>query len=156
MPRYALQGFFSFAFVGNMASAYGVSARTRWARPASLAVNYLVTLIAASATLHLFNAYRAIGDLGEGLYKAFIPSSSSASGCCGSWSPASCSPTARPPSGPNNLRKAGWGLAALAGVWFVIKADPSGMISSFGDSVHADRSHSERWRSRSALRSPPD
>ena len=57
MPRFALQGFFSFAFVGNVASAYGVSARTRWARPTSLAVNYLVTLIAASTTLHLFNAY---------------------------------------------------------------------------------------------------
>jgi ABC-type sugar transport system permease subunit len=135
MPRYALQGFFSFAFVGNVASAYGVSARTRWARPTSLAVNYLVTLIAASATLHLFNAYRAIGDLGEGLYKAFIPFLVICVGLL--WVLIAGQLLANHPTavGPNNLRKAGWGLAALAGVWFVIKADPSGMISSFGDSI---------------------
>lgn len=135
MPRFALQGFFSFAFVGNMASAYGVSARTRWARPLSLAVNYLVTLIAASATLHLFNAYRAIGDLGEGLFKAFIPFLVVCVGLL--WVLIAGQLLAKQPTaaGPDNLRKAGWGLAALAGVWFVIKADPSGMISSFGDSI---------------------
>ena len=37
--------------------------------------------------------------------------------------------------GPDNLRKAGWGLAAIGFVWFVIKADPSGMLSSLGDSI---------------------
>ena len=63
MPRYALQGFFSFAFVAHMASAYGIGARARWVRPLSLAVNYLLTLVAAAATLHLFNAFRALGDL---------------------------------------------------------------------------------------------
>ncbi len=135
MPRYALQGFFSFAFVGHIASAYGVSARTRWARPASLAVNYLVTLIAASATLHLFNAYQAIGDLGEGLYKAFIPFLVICVGLL--WVLIAGQLLANHPTavGPTNLRRAGWGLAALAGVWFVIKADPSGMIASIGDNI---------------------
>jgi ABC-type sugar transport system permease subunit len=135
MPRYALQGFFSFAFVGNVAGAYGVSARTRWARPTSLAVNYLVTLVAASATLHLFNAYRAIGDLGEGLYKAFIPFLVICVGLI--WVLVAGQLLAKNPiaTGPNRLRRAGWGLAAVAAVWFVVKADPSGMISSIGDSV---------------------
>ena len=135
MPRYAVQGFFSFAFVGHIAGAYGVSARTRWARPASLAVNYLVTLIAAAATLHLFNLYRAIGDLGEGLYKAFVPFVVICVGLL--WVLIAGQLLANHPTavGPNNLRKGGWWLAALAGVWFVIKADPSGMISSFLDSL---------------------
>ena len=135
MPRYALQGFFSFAFVGHMACAYGVGARARWARPLSLAVNYLLTLVAASATLHLFNAYRAIGDLGEGLYKAFLPFVVICVGLL--WVLISGQLLASRPTavGPQRLRQAGWGLAALAGVWFVIKADPSGLISSFGDSL---------------------
>lgn len=135
MPRFALQGFFSFAFVAHMASAYGVSARTRWARPTSLAVNYLVTLVGLAATLHLFNAYTALGDLGEGLYKAFVPFLVICVGLI--WVLVAGQLLANHPTavGPNNLRKAGWGLAALAGVWFVIKADPSGLISSFGDSL---------------------
>ena len=135
MPRYAVQGFFSFAFVAHVASAYGVSARTRWARPLSLAVNYLVTLIAGAATLHLFNAYRAIGDLGEGLYKAFLPFIVICVGLV--WVLIAGQLLASRPTaaGPNNLRRAGWALAGVAAVWFVVKADPSGMISSLGDSL---------------------
>lgn len=135
MPRYALQGFFSFAFVGHIASAYGVRARTRWARPASLVVNYLVGLVAASATLHLFNVFRAIGDLGEGLHKAFIPFVVICVAML--WVLVAGQMLAKDPTapGPDNLRKAGWALAGLAGVWFVIKADPSGMVSSFADSI---------------------
>jgi ABC-type sugar transport system permease subunit len=37
--------------------------------------------------------------------------------------------------GPNGLRKAGWGLAAIASVWFVVAADPSGMLSELGDRI---------------------
>jgi len=135
MPRYALQGFFSFAFVAHMASAYGVGARTRWARPLSLAVNYLLTLVAASATLHLFNAYQALGDLGEGLYKAFLPFVVICVGLL--WVLLSGQMLAHRPTaaGPLRLRQAGWGLAGVASVWFVIKADPSGLISSIGETL---------------------
>ncbi|WP_394936212.1 carbohydrate ABC transporter permease [uncultured Ilumatobacter sp.] len=135
MPRYALQGFFSFAFVAHMASAYGVGARTRWARPLSLAVNYLLTLVAASATLHLFNAYQALGDFGEGLYKAFLPFVVICVGLL--WVLLSGQMLAHRPTavGPLRLRQAGWGLAGIASVWFVVKADPSGLISSIGETL---------------------
>jgi ABC-type sugar transport system permease subunit len=135
MPRFALQGFFSFAFVAHMASAYGVGARTRWARPLSLAANYLLTLVAASATLHLFNAFQALGDFGEGLYKAFLSFVVISVGLL--WVLLSGQMLAHRPTaaGPLRLRRAGWSLAAVATVWFVIKADPSGMISSIGETL---------------------
>jgi ABC-type sugar transport system permease subunit len=135
MPRYALQGFFSVAFVANMASAYGVSARTRWARPTSLVVNYLVALVAGSATLHLLNAYRAIGDLGEGLFKAFVPFLVVCVGLL--WMLVAGQLLAKDPTaaGPARLRTAGRALAAAASVWFVIVADPSGLISSVADNI---------------------
>jgi ABC-type sugar transport system permease subunit len=135
MPRYALQGFFSVAFVAHMASAYGVNARTRWARPASLVVNYLLALVAAATTLHQFNAFRAVGDLGEGLYKAFLPFLVICVGLL--WVLVSGQLLAKQPTamGPQRLRQAGWGLAALASAWFIIKADPTGMLSSIGDTL---------------------
>ncbi|MEL6894127.1 MAG: sugar ABC transporter permease [Actinomycetota bacterium] len=135
MPRYALLAFFSFCFVAHLASAYGVVNRARWARPLSLAVNYLLTLVGASASLHLFNAYRAIGDLGEGLYKAFVPFLVVCVGLL--WVLVGKQLLADRPTavGPNRLRQAGWILAGLAGVWFVIVADPSGLVAAFFDSV---------------------
>ena len=135
MPRYALQGFFSFAFVAHMASAYGIGARARWVRPLSLAVNYLLTLVAAAATLHLFNAFRALGDLGEGLYKAFVPFGVICVGLL--WVLLSGQMLTNRPTavGPQRLRTAGWSVAGLASVWFVLKADPSGLILSIGDSL---------------------
>ena len=135
MPRYALQGFFSVAFVIHVAAAYGVVNRARWARPASLAVNYLLTLVGASVVLHLFNAYRSIGDLGEGLYKAFIPFLVICVGLL--WVLVGKQLLADRPTavGPNRLRQVGWILAGAASVWFVIAADPTGMISAFFDSL---------------------
>lgn len=135
MPRYALQGFFSLTFVGNMACAYGITVRARWARPVSLAVNYLLTLVAFSMTLHLFNAFQAVGDLGEGLYKAFIPFVVICVGLL--WVLIAGQLLASRPTapGPRRLRQAGWLLAAVAGVWFVIEADPSGFVSSIADSL---------------------
>ncbi len=135
MPRYALVGFFGVAFVANVACAYGVPARTRWARPLSLAVSYLTAVVAAAITAHLLNAYRAIGDLGEGLYKAFVPFVVVCVGLL--WVLVAGQLLAKDPVAPmpNALRKAGWALAAVAGVWFVIVADPSGAISSILDSL---------------------
>jgi len=135
MPRFALQGFFSAAFVANMASAYGVTARTRWARPVSLVVSYLVALVAGATTLHLFNVFRAIGDLGEGLFKAFVPFLVICVGLL--WVLVANQMLAKDPiaSGPARLRTAGRILSALAAIWFVIVADPSGLISSVADDV---------------------
>lgn len=135
MPRFALQGFFGAAFVANVAAAYGVKTRTRWARPVSLAVNYLTAVVAGSTTLHLFDAFRAIGYLSEGLYKAFVPF---LVGCVGLlWVLLAGQFLANDPVAPlpNLLRRAGWGVAAVAAVWFVVAADPSGAIRSIGDSI---------------------
>ena len=135
MPRYALQGFFVFAFAVNLAAAYGTWTTARWARPASLVVNYLLTVVAGSATLHLFDAFRGIGDLGDGLYKAKVPFLVVVIGLLVvlvAGQLLANDPTA---SGPNLLRRIGWGIAAAAGVWFVIAADPTGMLSSIGDSI---------------------
>lgn len=135
MPRYALQGLFGAAFVANIASAYGVTARAVWARPLSLAVSYLTAVVGGAITLHLFNAYRSLGHLGEGLYKAFLPFVVICVGLI--WVLVAGQLLARDPIAPlpQLLRKAGWGLAALAGIWFVIKADPTGAMSSVVDSA---------------------
>ncbi|NNF68484.1 MAG: ABC transporter permease subunit [Acidimicrobiia bacterium] len=135
MPKFALQGFFSVAFVANMASSYGVTARTKWARTVSLVVNYLFALVAGSVTLHLFDAYRAIGDLGEGLFQAFVPFLVVGVGLL--WVLVAGQLLAKEPTavGPARLRTAGRVLAALAGVWFVIAADPTGLLSSLADDL---------------------
>ncbi|MEO6651857.1 MAG: sugar ABC transporter permease [Ilumatobacteraceae bacterium] len=135
MPKYALLGFFSAALVANVASAYGVSARTRWARPTSLAVNYLVAVVGATTTLHLFDAYRSIGSLGDGLYKAFLPFLVVCVGMI--WVLVAGQLLANRPtaSGPLLLRKAGWSLTAVAFVWFVVAANPSGLIDTVGRSI---------------------
>ena len=73
MPRFALQGVFLTLTIVNVATAYGIATTKRWARSSSLVVNYLLTVVASAATLHQFNAFRALGNLGDGLYKAFVP-----------------------------------------------------------------------------------
>jgi ABC-type sugar transport system permease subunit len=135
MPRYALQGFFVFAFAVNVAAAFGCWTTARWARPASLVVNYLLTVVGGAATLHLFNAFRAIGDLGDGLYKAKVPFLVVVIGLLVvlvAGQLLANDPTA---PGPNLVKKIGWGIAGAAFVWFVWWADPSGMLSKIGDSI---------------------
>lgn len=135
MPRYALQGFFVFAFGVNLAAAYGIRITARWARPASLVVNYLVAVVAGATTLHQFNAFRAIGDLGEGLFKAFVPFLVICGGLIAvlvAGQLAADDPTA---PFPRTLKLIGLVIAGVAGVFFVIMADPTGMISSIGDTL---------------------
>jgi ABC-type sugar transport system permease subunit len=135
MPRYALQGFFVLAFVVNVAAAYGTWTAARWARPASLVVNYLLTVVAGAATLHLFNAFRAVGDLGDGLFKAKVPFLVVVVGLLVvlvAGQLLANDPTA---PGPNLMKRIGWGITGVAFVWFVWWADPSGMLSKIGDSI---------------------
>ena len=128
MPRYALQGFFGAAFVANVAAAYGVQARTRWARPMSLGISYLTAVVAGAIALHLFNVYRSIGYLGEGLYKAFVPFLVVCVGLI--WVLVAKQMLAKEPTNrpAELLRRAGWIVTAVAGVWFVVEADPMGAI----------------------------
>ena len=56
--------------VANLAAAAGIRTTARWARPVSLVVNYLLTVVGAAVTLHRLDAFRALGDLGDGLYQA--------------------------------------------------------------------------------------
>jgi ABC-type sugar transport system permease subunit len=135
MPRAALQGFFFVATIGNVASAYGIFTTKRWARSASLVVNYLLTVVAGAATLHQLNAFRAIGNLGDGLYKAFVPFLFVLAGLIVVL--VALQLLAERPTAPTLLRlkQIGWIFTAAAGLWFVIVADPTGMISRIGDSL---------------------
>lgn len=135
MPRYALQGVFLALTIVNVATAYGIARTKRWARSASLVVNYLLTVVASAATLHQFNAFRSLGNLGDGLYKAFVPFLFGLLGLIVVL--VALQLLADRPTAANLLRlkQAGWIFTGLAGVWFVIKADPAGMLSRIGDSL---------------------
>ncbi|MEM8619483.1 MAG: sugar ABC transporter permease [Actinomycetota bacterium] len=131
MPRSALQGFFAATLVATLACAYGVPAGTRWARTTSLVVNYLLVVVSGATLLHLFDVFRAIGDLGEGLNKAFVPFLVICVGLL--WVLIANQVLSERPwvSYAVRLKHAGYVVMSVAGVWFVIVADPTGMISSF-------------------------
>ena len=135
MPRYALQGFFLLATLVNVAAAYGILTKKQWARSASLVVNYLLAVVGGVATLHQINAFRALGNLGDGLYKAFVPFLFVLLGLIVvlvALQLLADRPTA---STLLRLKTVGWIFTAVAGVWFVIKADPTGMLSKLGGSL---------------------
>ncbi len=117
-------------FVAHAAAAYGVHQRRRWGRTVSLVVSYLAFVVTIVAFVHQLGGFTAIGKLGEGLSKAFIPFLVVAVGLL--WVlVAGQIATNRPTApGPRLLRRAGWTVAAIASVWFVVAADPSGMIST--------------------------
>ncbi len=127
---------FGFAsFIAHAAAAYGVAQRRRWGRTVSLVVNYLTFVVAAVAVVHQLGGFRAIGALGEGLSKAIVPFAVVAVGLL--WvliagQIATDRPAAR---GPHLLRRAGWTLAAVGSGWFVIAADPSGVVSTVLDRI---------------------
>lgn len=135
MPRTLLQVAFVAGFVANAFAAHGVRVTARWARPTSLVVDYLLAVVAGATALHQFNAFRAIGDLGDGLYKAFEAFLVVCAGLVVVLV-ASQRLSLNPVSAPARLAKRiGWGIAAAAGAWFVIAADPRGLLSSVGHTL---------------------
>jgi ABC-type sugar transport system permease subunit len=122
-------------FVAHAYAAYGIARGQRRARSVSLVANYLVFVIMAVGALNQFGAFTGIGKLGEGFNKAFVPFLVVVVGLL--WVLVAGQLLSKRPTapGPLGLRKAGWALAALAGVWFVIVADPSGMLSTIADRV---------------------
>ncbi len=122
-------------FVAHAAAAFGVSQRRRWGRTVSLVVTYLTFVVAVVAVVHQLGGFTAIGSLGEGLSKAVVPFVVIAVGLL--WvliagQIAADKPTA---PGPRLLRRAGLVVAAIGSVWFVIAADPSGMVSTVLDRI---------------------
>jgi len=122
-------------FVAHSYAVFGVFQGHRRARSVSLVANYLVFVIMSVAALHQFGAFIGIGKLGEGFNKAFLPFLVVVVGLV--WvlvagQLLSKRPTA---SGPLALRKAGQVLAALAGLWFFVVADPRGMLSAVADQI---------------------
>lgn len=123
------------SFVAHSAAAFGVAQRRRWGRTLSLVVNYLTFVVAVVAVIHQLGGFTAVGKLGTGLYKGFVPFLVIAVGLV--WvlvaaQIAAGKPTAR---GPRHLRRAGWLIAGLGFVWFVIAADPSGMLSTIFERI---------------------
>jgi ABC-type sugar transport system permease subunit len=121
--------------VAHLAAAYGTFRRMRWARTVSLVTNYLLFVVSGSALLHQLGAFTGIGKFGTGLNKAFLPFMVIVVGLL--WVLVAGQLIAKNPlaAGPNGLRRAGWGLVAVAAVWFVIAADPSGMFAMIGDRI---------------------
>jgi len=122
-------------FAAHAYSVYGVLRGQRRARSVSLVVNYLVFVIMAVAALHQFGAFTGIGKLGEGFNKAFVPFLVMVVGLLWVLVAGQLLSTRPIAAGPQMLRKAGRGLAALAAVWFVVVADPSGMLSAVGHQI---------------------
>jgi len=133
--KWLLLVFFISAFIGHAVAAAGIAGTQRWARTVSLLVSYLMFVVLAASALHQLNAFRAIGDLGEGLYKAFVPFLVVGVGLI--WVLVAAQLRAKAPTapGPRRLRIAGWVLTGSAFLWFVVVAEPGGMLSSLGDSV---------------------
>jgi ABC-type sugar transport system permease subunit len=123
------------SFVAHAAAAYGIAQRETWGRTVSLVVGYLTFVVAAVAVIHQLGGFTAIGALGEGLNKAIVPFIVMCIG--GLWVLVAGQIAARHPvaPGPRRLRRAGVLLAAVAFPWFVVVADPSGMISTFADRI---------------------
>ena len=128
--------FFAIAsFVAHAAAAFGVAQRRRWGRTLSLVVNYLTFVVAVVAVIHQLGGFTAIGALGTGFSKAFVPFIVIAVGLV--WvlvagQIASNKPAA---TGPKQLRRAGNIIAGLGFVWFVIASDPSGLLSTFFERI---------------------
>jgi len=131
----ALQLFAIAAFATHAYAAYGIRTHRHHARSASLVVNYLTFVVAAVAVLHQFGAFRAIGSLGEGLNKAFVPFLVAAIGLVWILVAGQIS-TSRPAAkSPPVLRRAGRVLVVVASAWFIIAADPTGMLSAITDQI---------------------
>lgn len=123
------------SFVAHAAAAFGVAQRRRWGRTLSLVVDYLTFVVAVVAVIHQLGGFTAIGKLGTGFSKAFVPFLVIAVGLI--WVLVAGQIAANKPAaqGPKQLRRAGWVIAALGFVWFVIAADPSGMLSTFFERI---------------------
>jgi len=130
-----MQVFSIVVTVAHVVAAYGTFRGLRRARTVSLVTNYLLFVVAGSALLHQVGAFTAIGKFGTGLNKAFLPFLVIVVGLL--WVLVAGQLLSNRPhaTGPTALRKAGWSLAAIAAVWFVIAADPSGMLSTLADRI---------------------
>jgi ABC-type sugar transport system permease subunit len=130
-----MQVFSIVVTVAHVVAAYGIFRGMRRARTVSLVTNYLLFVVAGSALLHQVGAFTAIGKFGTGLNKAFLPFLVIVVGLL--WVLVASQLLSNRPlaAGPTALRKAGWGLAAIASVWFVIAADPSGMLNTLVDRI---------------------
>lgn len=130
-----MQVFSIVVTVAHVVAAYGIFRGMRRARTVSLVTNYLLFVVAGSALLHQVGAFTAIGKFGTGLNKAFLPFLVIVVGLL--WVLVASQLLSNRPlaAGPTALRTAGWGLAAIASVWFVIAADPSGMLNTLVDRI---------------------
>jgi ABC-type sugar transport system permease subunit len=130
-----MQVFSIVVTVAHVVAAYGIFRGMRRARTVSLVTNYLLFVVAGAALLHQLGAFTAIGKFGTGLNKAFLPFLVIVVGLL--WVLVAGQLLSNRPlaAGPTALRRAGWGLAAIASVWFVIAADPSGMLNTLADRI---------------------
>jgi ABC-type sugar transport system permease subunit len=118
-------------FVAHAAAAFGVAQRRRWGRTVSLVVSYLTFVVAIVAVVHQLGGFTAVGALGTGLSKAVVPFLIMCVGVLWVLVAAQISSSRPAAPGPRQLRRAGFVITGLAFAWFVVAADPSGLISTF-------------------------
>ena len=130
-----LRVFAATSFAAHAAAAFGVAQRRSWGRTVSLVVSYLVFVVAVVAVVHQLGGFTAVGALGEGLSKAVVPFVVVAVGLL--WVLVAGQIAASRPvaPGPRQLRRAGRIVAGIGSVWFVVAADPSGMVSTVLDRI---------------------
>jgi len=133
--RFLLLGVHALAVLGHAYSAVGVRNRWRRARTISLLTNYLLLVVSASAALHQLDAFRAIGALGQGFNKGFVPFLVVLVGVI--WTAVARNLRLRAPESPAPpvLHTAGRVIIAAGAVWFVIAADPIGLLERIVDGL---------------------
>ena len=130
-----MQVFSIIVTVAHVTAAYGTFRGLRRARTISIVTNYLLFVVSGAALLHQLGFFTGIGKFATGLNKGFLAFIVIVVGLL--WVLVAGQLLSKNPlaPGPDALRKAGWALAGIASIWFVIASDPSGMLSTIGDRI---------------------
>jgi ABC-type sugar transport system permease subunit len=123
------------ALLGNVYAAATLRSLKPSGRTVSLSTNYLVFIIATSAALHQLGAFTAIDAFGGGFNKGFLAFLVGVVGL--GWFLVADLMAKKAPAagGPAVLKLMAQVVLIVAGVWFVIAADPTGMLAAIGNGL---------------------
>jgi len=130
--RTVLVGFWAAALVAHVVAAVGVRRRARWARTVSVAVDYLVFVVAGVALLHRLGLFTGLNAFADGFEDAVGALAVVAIGAW--WVLAARAITRRRPVTTPTvraLRIAGWAVLAAGTVVFLWQVDlPGGLVTA--------------------------
>lgn len=122
--RGVLVGFWAAAAAGHVAAFVGLRRQSRWARTVSVAVSYLVFIIAVVALLHRLGVFKGLNAFANGFEDGIGAVALVALG--GWWVVAARSIARRRPGSPGlvtGLRLAGWAVLAVGAVLLAWQVD---------------------------------